>query len=721
MTESILSNIYFEPIISIYIIIILIIIFVLSSFYALIKKVEGSFLRLLIFIMLIVLVAQPIIKIENRELEKDIITIFLDKTQSQKITNRTNSVDEIRKILLSKISTIENVDILEISVNEGVVETKFGDINKIITNQVDINTEERDKKEIISSNLINILKTKINKYPPKKISTIFIITDGQIHDLSAHSFQDKLDIPIYYILSGDKKLNDIKLTLLSTPSFNYLDEKIKVKFKIDDFLYNQEFAELKVNNSFMSEIKKKFKIGIDNEIEFTLPKIGQNIFKFSVDKRENEISEINNSEIVKIDGIRKKLRVLLISGEPYMGTRVWRNFLKSDPSVELIHMTVLRPPEKNDDTPFDELSLIPFPIKELFEKKLDKFHLIIFDNFKGRNVISPLYLQNLKKFINNGGALLEIAGPAYNSKFSLFKTEIGSILPGVPSGEIMRKEFKPKLTEIGEKHPITSSMFDTYKSYGSWFEMNKILNLDSEAITLLSGINDFPLLSIKKQMKGRIAQIYSDQIWLWYKAYEEKDGGPYNKLIKNLAHWLMKEPLLEENQLFLDVKNNKILIEKKFIVIPNKKEILVTVKNPDDSKRELKLKKVSNSRYAVEYEFNESGEYLISDGIIEKSIKTQEFENYELQNLNITSEIINNNNISKIFSKVISIEDLESQRFKEKSIVEKNNKKAKNIYIKRNKNFVTKGFNNHKIFNPSFLIILILLAIMFCWRRESKK
>jgi len=471
----------------------------------------------------------------------------------------------------------------------------------------------------------------------------------------------------------------------------------------------------------MSEIKKKFKIGIDNEIEFTLPKIGQNIFKFSVDKRENEISEINNSEIVKIDGIRKKLRVLLISGEPYMGTRVWRNFLKSDPSVELIHMTVLRPPEKNDDTPFDELSLIPFPIKELFEKKLDKFHLIIFDNFKGRNVISPLYLQNLKKFINNGGALLEIAGPAYNSKFSLFKTEIGSILPGVPSGEIMRKEFKPKLTEIGEKHPITSSMFDTYKSYGSWFEMNKILNLDSEAITLLSGINDFPLLSIKKQMKGRIAQIYSDQIWLWYKAYEEKDGGPYNKLIKNLAHWLMKEPLLEENQLFLDVKNNKILIEKKFIVIPNKKEILVTVKNPDDSKRELKLKKVSNSRYTVEYEFNESGEYLISDGIIEKSIKTQEFENYELQNLNITSEIINNNNISKIFSKVISIEDLESQRFKEKSIVEKNNKKAKNIYIKRNKNFVTKGFNNHKIFNPSFLIILILLAIMFCWRRESKK
>ena len=451
MTENIFSNIYFEPIIPIYLIIILILVFIFSTIHAIVKKIDGSFLRFFLLTLLLVLVIQPIIKIENRELEKDIITILIDKTASQKITNRIKDVDEVYNKLLSKIGKLEGIDILKISVDDQSIRTSFGSIKEINSEQSEEEKIIRNVEDLNSSKLISILKNHINKYPSKKISTIFMITDGQIHDLTVHSALEKIEIPIYYILAGDKKLNDIKLTLVSKPNFNYLDERTKIKFKVEDFLHNQDLVELTVQNSFMPEIKKKIKVGIVNDIEFDLPKIGQNFFKLSVEKKENEISILNNSEIIKIDGIRKKLRVLLISGNPYMGTRVWRNFLKSDPSVELIHMTVLRPPEKNDNTPFNELSLIPFPIKELFENKLSKFELIIFDNFKGRNVLSPLYLQNLKRFVNNGGALLEIAGPAYNSKYSLFRTEIGSILPGVPSGKVIRKEFKPKLTEIGKK------------------------------------------------------------------------------------------------------------------------------------------------------------------------------------------------------------------------------------------------------------------------------
>ena len=231
-----------------------------------------------------------------------------------------------------------------------------------------------------------------------------------------------------------------------------------------------------------------------------------------------------------------------------MGTRVWRNFLKSDTSVELIHMTVLRPPEKNDNTPLDELSLIPFPIKELFEEKLDNFQLIIFDNFEGKKVLTPLYFQNLIKFVDEGGAILEITGPSYNSKSSLFRTEIGRILPGIPSGKVIRKEFKPRLTNLGKKHPITDSLFKNNFEYGSWFEMNDILEVDSDSQVLLSGLNNKPLLAVKKVNNGRVAQIYSHNIWLWSKT-ETKKGGPYNQLIKNLAHWLMKEPSLEENKL----------------------------------------------------------------------------------------------------------------------------------------------------------------------------
>ena len=721
MTENIFSNIYFEPIIPIYLIIILILVFIFSTIHAIVKKIDGSFLRFFLLTLLLVLVIQPIIKIENRELEKDIITILIDKTASQKITNRIKDVDEVYNKLLSKIGKLEGIDILKISVDDQSIRTSFGSIKEINSEQSEEEKIIRNVEDLNSSKLISILKNHINKYPSKKISTIFMITDGQIHDLTVHSALEKIEIPIYYILAGDKKLNDIKLTLVSKPNFNYLDERTKIKFKVEDFLHNQDLVELTVQNSFMPEIKKKIKVGIVNDIEFDLPKIGQNFFKLSVEKKENEISILNNSEIIKIDGIRKKLRVLLISGNPYMGTRVWRNFLKSDPSVELIHMTVLRPPEKNDNTPFNELSLIPFPIKELFENKLSKFELIMFDNFKGRNVLSPLYLQNLKRFVNNGGALLEIAGPAYNSKYSLFRTEIGSILPGVPSGKVIRKEFKPKLTEIGKKHPITQNIFDDYSNYGSWFEMNKIENLDSNSITLLNGVADFPLLTVKRQMKGRVAQIYSHQIWLWSKAFEKDKGGPYNKLIKNLAHWLMKEPLLEENKLLLSAKNNKISIEKRFITVPNKDEIFVTIKEPNNSKKELRLKKISNLKYLAEYNYVEAGEYLINDGNIEKSIKTQEFENLELKNLNVTAEIINKNNISKNFSKVILSEELQYFKVKEENLIEEKSKDSRNIYIKRNDNFITKSYNNHQVFNTSFLVFIIFFTIILCWKREKKK
>ena len=127
-------------------------------------------------------------------------------------------------------------------------------------------------------------------------------------------------------------------------------------------------------------------------------------------RSSDELTTINNRAVVSIDGVRDKLRVLLVSGEPHAGERTWRNLLKSDAAVDLVHFTILRPPEKQDGTPINELSLIAFPTRELFQQKINEFHLIIFDRYARQGVLPIIYFDNIARYVRDGGAVLVAAG-----------------------------------------------------------------------------------------------------------------------------------------------------------------------------------------------------------------------------------------------------------------------------------------------------------------------
>ena len=95
------------------------------------------------------------------------------------------------------------------------------------------------------------------------------------------------------------------------------------------------------------------------------------------------------------------------------GERTWRRLLKADPAVDLVHFTILRPPEKDDLTPLNELALIAFPVRELFQVKMRDFDLIILDRFANRGILPPAYLRNIADYVRDGGALLLSAGPEF--------------------------------------------------------------------------------------------------------------------------------------------------------------------------------------------------------------------------------------------------------------------------------------------------------------------
>ena len=213
-----------------------------------------------------------------------------------------------------------------------------------------------------------------------------------------------------------------------------------------------------------------------------IPHAGPNIVEVEASPLEGELTPVNNRAVVSIDGVRDKLRVLLVSGEPHAGERTWRNLLKSDASVDLVHFTILRPPEKQDGTPINELSLIAFPTRELFQQKISEFQLIIFDRYARQGVLPMIYFDNIAKYVRDGGAVLIAAGPDYASPTSIWRTPLDVILPAEPSGDVTEQPFRATLTDAGKRHPVTRGagrLARPIRRIGaSWFRLVDIKRTD---------------------------------------------------------------------------------------------------------------------------------------------------------------------------------------------------------------------------------------------------
>ncbi|MFW2391657.1 MAG: hypothetical protein ACN4EH_04665, partial [Methyloceanibacter sp.] len=301
--------------------------------------------------------------------------------------------------------------------------------------------------------------------------------------------------------------------------------------------------------------------------------------------------------------------------EPHAGERTWRNMLKSDASVDLVHFTILRPPEKQDGTPINQLSLIAFPTRELFQEKLDQFDLIIFDRYQRRGVLPLLYLENVSRYVERGGAVLVSAGDDYASALSLYRTPLGQILPAVPSGRVLDEPYKPALTDLGGKHPVTSELPGARgggpnadePTWGRWFRV--VDTSPREAEVLMKGAGDRPLLVIGERGKGRVALLLSDHTWLWARGYD--GGGPYSHLLRRLAHWLMKEPELEEETLKATSKGQTLIIERRSI----EDEIdPVTITTPSGKQEAVTLDKGERGIWRKTMTVDEQGVYRVASG-----------------------------------------------------------------------------------------------------------
>ena len=255
--------------------------------------------------------------------------------------------------------------------------------------------------------------------------------------------------------------------------------------------------------------------------------------------------------------MRDKLRVLLVSGEPHSGERTWRNLLKSDASVDLVHFTILRPPEKQDGTPINELSLIAFPTRELFQQKINEFQLIIFDRYARQGVLPIAYFDNIARYVRAGGAVLVSAGPDYASTTSIWRTPLDSVLPAEPVG-VTEKPFYAHLSDAGKRHPVTRGLEGSASEPPHWSRFFRTVDTrNATTPPVMTGADGKPLLLLSRYGEGRVALLLSDHIWLWARGYE--GGGPHLDLLRRMSHWLMKQPDLDEEALRLQVQGKDLV------------------------------------------------------------------------------------------------------------------------------------------------------------------
>ena len=499
--------------------------------YARYLGLRGWPFRMLAAGFILLALSNPSLRIEERQGLSDIVLIVVDETSSHGLAERAAQTDLVLNQLQERISN-ENCDIEILRVKDG----------------------EKNSGTLIFSEI----RQALSDIPTNRLGGIFIISDGQAHE-SFLGFP--IDVPVHHIVIGEKRRFDRKLSVLNAPAFGIIGESVPMVLRVDD-LDNEENAQSQSARIYARVgsgriIEFSVPIGEDTELRVNVGNAGQNIIEFWIDPLKDELTDQNNRSVVVVNGVRDRLRVLLVSGAPHPGGRVWRNLLKSDSSVDLVHFTILRPPAKQDGVPVSELSLIAFPTRELFMEKIDDFDLIIFDRYKRRGILPRSYFENIARYVRDGGAILVAAGPDFASANSIYRSPLQDVLPAAPSARVIEERYVPAVTDLGDRHPVTRGL-PQQDNWGAW--LRQIELIPERGQTLMTGVDGRALLTLDRVGTGRVALLASDHAWLWYRGYEE--GGPQQEFLKRLAHWLMKEPELEEESITVTIEGEKVEVRQ---------------------------------------------------------------------------------------------------------------------------------------------------------------
>ena len=551
-----------------------------------VTRSRGAVIRTLALALIALALANPSLTREDRDPLSSVAVVVVDKSPSQNFGDRTKQTEAARASVVEKLSRIPGLDVRVVEAGQADGETD-------------------------GTRLFTALTSALADVPSDRIAGVVMITDGRVHDVPADAGALGFDAPVHALITGTKDERDRRVALIAAPRFGIVGQPQTVTYRVEDQGGNETSAQVTVRRDGDIVEQRIVRVGTPQNVDIPIPHGGPNIVEIeAAPLAAGELTQVNNRAVVTIDGVRDKLRVLLVSGEPHAGERTWRNLLKSDPSVDLVHFTILRPPEKQDGTPINELSLIAFPTRELFQQKIDEFQLIIFDRYARQGVLPMIYFDNITRYVRDGGAVLVAAGPDYASPTSIWRTPLDAILPAEPTGDVTEQAFRPSLTELGQRHPVTRGLEGSNATPPNWSEWFRIVDTrNPSGTTVMQGPDAKPLLVLSREGEGRVALLLSDHIWLWARGFE--GGGPHLDLLRRLSHWLMKEPDLDEEALRLTMSGHNLVVQRQTM---SDQVADVTLTSPSGTAQTLKLDATQPGVWESTVPANELGLWRATDG-----------------------------------------------------------------------------------------------------------
>ena len=656
--------------------------------YAALQRASGTLWRLLALSVALLALLNPKLIEEQRQPLNDVLALVVDRSDSQEIGGRRSATSQAVAALQRKLERFSGLEVRVVAAGDR------------------------------HSRLFEARDEALSDVPPNRRAGTIMISDGQVDDVPkpAGEGAETSAAPLHVLLTGTPEERDRRLVVVEAPSYGMVGDPLAMTLRIEDRGGSEARespgrAVVSVRRDGGPVQKTQLRIGRDERLPFVLDHAGRSIIEIEVEAGPEELTLRNNRAALLLNGVRDRLRVLLVSGEPHAGERTWRNLLKADPSVDLVHFTILRPPEKQDGTPVNELSLIAFPIRELFEIKLNEFDLIILDRYRRRGVLPRGYFLNIANYVEAGGALLEAVGPSFAGAMSLFRTPLENVLPGRPTGEIYRQGFKPRLAASGLRHPVTADLVPGGgdPGWGRWFRM---IDADAESgEVLMRGVADRPLLILDRVGDGRVALLLSDHGWLWARGFE--GGGPQAELLRRLAHWLMKEPELEEEDLRATAAGNHIDIVRRSL---KPGSAPVTVTPPGGEAFEVNLDEGPSGRASARIEVAHDGIYSVTDGRQTTVVPVGDPNARELIDVRATAEVL-----QPAVRPSGSIRWLEDGLPRLRRVRPGRDVAGSDwIAIHDNQAYVVSGVEEIPLLPPLVVLILLLGGLMVAWYREGR-
>jgi hypothetical protein len=578
-------GISFAPLVPAYLIWAAVAVAVIISALLLFIGSRGALLRATAMAFLILALANPSFTREDREPIPSVVAVVIDKSPSQSFGNRAKQTEEARAALIERLARIPNLDVRVVDAGAADGETD-------------------------GTRLFSALGAALSDVPPDRIAGAFVITDGRVHDVPPDASQLGFSAPLHALITGEANERDRRVVLTTAPRFGIVGQSQTVVFRVQDEGVGPSTARVTIRRDGEQIETRNVTTNTAVRVQIQIPHAGPNIVEIEASPLENELTPVNNRAVVSIDGVRDKLRVLLVSGEPHAGERTWRNLLKSDAAVDLVHFTILRPPEKQDGTPINELSLIAFPTRELFQQKIGEFHLIIFDRYARQGVLPIVYFDNIARYVRDGGAVLIAAGPDYASPTSLWRTPLDVVLPAEPSGKMIETPYHARLSDLGKRHPVTRALEGGANEPPHWSRWFRLVDAKvGQGSSVMEGPDGKPLLVLSREGEGRVALLLSDHIWLWARGFE--GGGPHIDLLRRLSHWLMKQPDLEEEALRVTTRGSDLSIDRQTMAEAVDPVIVTT---PSGETRSVTLQQAEPGLWRGSTPANELGLWRASDG-----------------------------------------------------------------------------------------------------------